>query len=141
MPPQQKQRRSTPPSLYEIIGVERTATDDAIRAAFRSLARQHHPDVGGDAARFTEIARAYEVLSDPAKRSAYDAELDGAANTAGDARPGEPHYSWSNLASPSQTVTRRGRIPEPTELDEIYDVFFGDRSPPNDKRQTRKPKR
>jgi DnaJ-class molecular chaperone len=61
---------------YKILGVERSADDKAIRAAFRSLARKHHPDINpGDAAaeeRFKEINEAFEVLSDPAKRKMYD---------------------------------------------------------------------
>ena len=61
--------------LYEILGVGRDATDEEIRRAYRSLAREHHPDVSGDPAaeeRFKEIAGAYEILSDPDKRARYD---------------------------------------------------------------------
>lgn len=61
---------------YEILGVPRTATPKEIKAAFRRLARRHHPDVNpGDAAaeaRFKEINEANEVLSDPEKRKKYD---------------------------------------------------------------------
>ena len=62
--------------FYEVLGVPRGASEREIRAAFRKLARRHHPDVNpGDPEaeeRFKEIARAHEVLSDPASRSAYD---------------------------------------------------------------------
>lgn len=62
---------------YEILGVPRTASEKEIKAAFRKLARQHHPDVNhGDAqaeARFKEISEAHGVLSDPEKRKLYDA--------------------------------------------------------------------
>lgn len=61
--------------LYELLGVTRDADGDAIKKAYRRLARQYHPDVNPDPAaqdRFKEISRAYEVLSDPQKRAAYD---------------------------------------------------------------------
>ncbi len=60
---------------YEILGVSRAASIDDLKSAFRRLARQYHPDVNKseDAEeRFKEIAEAYEVLSDPEKRAAYD---------------------------------------------------------------------
>ena len=61
---------------YKILGVPKTATEKEIKAAFRKLARKHHPDVNkGDAraeAKFKEINEANEVLSDPEKRRRYD---------------------------------------------------------------------
>jgi len=57
---------------YSILGVERGANDEDIKRAYRRLASQHHPDRGGDTARFQEIQQAYSVLSDAAQRQAYD---------------------------------------------------------------------
>ncbi len=61
---------------YKILGVERTADEKALRAAFRKLARKHHPDINpGDSnaeERFKELNEAYEVLSDADKRKLYD---------------------------------------------------------------------
>src|SRR5512136_1432960 len=61
---------------YKILGVTRTAADKDIKAAYRRLARQYHPDVnpGNKAAeeKFKEINEAYEVISDPEKRKKYD---------------------------------------------------------------------
>lgn len=57
---------------YTTLGVSRTATQDEIKKAFRTLAMQHHPDKGGDLSKFQEITNAYETLSDPNKRAAYD---------------------------------------------------------------------
>ena len=60
---------------YEVLGVSRNATPDEIKAAFRKLARQYHPDVSTESnaeERFKEINEAYAVLLDPDKRAAYD---------------------------------------------------------------------
>jgi molecular chaperone DnaJ len=68
-------KQMTERDYYEILGVPRDASAEAIKQAFRRLARQHHPDVSDDPAaeeRFKEINEAYAVLSDDQKRSAYD---------------------------------------------------------------------
>lgn len=57
---------------YQTLGVAKTATSDEIKKAYRKLASQHHPDRGGDTAKFQSIQVAYDTLSDPQKRSAYD---------------------------------------------------------------------
>jgi DnaJ-class molecular chaperone len=59
-------------SHYETLGVHKGATPDEIKRAYRKLASQHHPDKGGDTAKFQEIEAAYRVLSDPAQRQQYD---------------------------------------------------------------------
>ena len=61
--------------LYQILGVSRDADSDAIKKAYRRLARQLHPDVNPDPTthdKFKDVTRAYEVLSDPEKRRMYD---------------------------------------------------------------------
>ena len=67
------------PDPYSVLGVARTASDSEIRAAYRALVAKYHPDrhqgnpleeLAG--ARMTEINRAYEILSDPARRAAFD---------------------------------------------------------------------
>jgi molecular chaperone DnaJ len=60
---------------YELLGVDRDADADALKKAYRRLARKYHPDVNPDPEaqeRFKEISNAYEVLSDPQKRAVYD---------------------------------------------------------------------
>ena len=85
---------------YEILGVSRSADEEEIRQAFRRLARKYHPDKTGNnnAAedRFKEINEAYEVLSDPARRSRYD-DFTGAweSGLTGD-------EAWKNFARRSE---------------------------------------
>ena len=61
---------------YEILGVERTVDAAGLKAAYRKLAMQHHPDRNDGceeaSARFKEVSEAYAVLSDAQKRAAYD---------------------------------------------------------------------
>ena len=76
---------------YDILGVERSADEAALKSSFRKLAMEHHPDRNGGceeaAGRFKEINEAYSVLSDPQKRAAYDrfghAGVNGAAGGGG----------------------------------------------------------
>jgi molecular chaperone DnaJ len=62
--------------LYEVLGVARDASAEQIKKAYRDLARQHHPDANPDdpkaEERFKEVSAAYDTLSDPDKRKAYD---------------------------------------------------------------------
>ncbi|HAJ99158.1 MAG TPA: hypothetical protein DCM62_03960 [Bacteroidales bacterium] len=65
------------PDLYEVLGVQRNATVDAIRTAFREKAKLLHPDMnhGSSTAEFQKLNEAYQILSKPAKRHLYDLRL------------------------------------------------------------------
>jgi molecular chaperone DnaJ len=78
---------------YDILGVDRSATQDELKSAFRRLASQHHPDKNpgdeGAQHRFKEINAAYQILSDPDKRAVFDRYGEAAMGSAG-AQPGNP---------------------------------------------------
>jgi len=112
---------------YKVLGVERTASGDDIRKAFRKLARVYHPDVAKDKKRaeekFKEINEAYEVLGDSEKRKKYD-EL-GA-----DWKNGGPQPSRGG--GPFRTHTWRGGQPGAEDFEvggtgfsDFFEQFFG----------------
>lgn len=58
--------------LYKTLGIKKGASQSEIKKAYRKLARQYHPDKGGDPEKFKEVTKAHEILSDPDKRETYD---------------------------------------------------------------------
>lgn len=125
--------------LYKVLGVEKTATQDEIKKAFRKLAIQYHPDKNpGDAAaeeKFKEINAAYSVLGDEQKRAQYDTYgsadayahssygqggyANGAYGTGG--ATGDPFWDWFSQAASqaeyraytSEEYSRRRRASRP----------------------------
>ena len=62
-------------NYYEILSVDKNSSQDEIKKSFRKLSMIHHPDRGGESSKFQEISSAYQILSDPDKRKAYDHQL------------------------------------------------------------------
>ncbi|MFG0256480.1 MAG: DnaJ C-terminal domain-containing protein [Phycisphaerales bacterium JB043] len=84
---------------YKLLGVSRSASAEEIKSAYRKLARELHPDVNKseDAQeRFSRVQQAYEILSDPEKKSQYDRF--GSMPGAGAGSPRGGTYTWSNVA-------------------------------------------
>lgn len=117
---------------YQALGVDRSATQEEIKQAYRKLARKYHPDVAGDKAgaeeKFKEINEAYEVLKDPEKRKKYDS-LGREMPHEGEFRPPE---GWEQAAG-WRTV---GEMPEGfgfnfggTGFSDFFEAFFGSRRP------------
>ena len=108
---------------YKVLGVTRSATDREIKQAYRKLARQYHPDLndGADAEdRFKEVTEAYEVLSDPDKRSRFDSLT---SNYYRWQRSGSrSDFDWSSWSS-SQQTTSRSRTTE-TDSGGVFSDFF-----------------
>ena len=76
-------------NYYEVLGVNKDASEEDIKKAYRKLAQKFHPDVSKDAKaeeKFKEIAEAYQTLKDPEKRAAYD-QLGSAYQPGQDFRP------------------------------------------------------
>ncbi|MFD7153778.1 J domain-containing protein [Kribbella sp. NPDC059898] len=84
---------------YEVLNVERSASAAEIKSAYRKMALKVHPDQGGNAALFRLVQEAWNTLSDPAKRAAYDRSLDGNATPPPPApeppRQPQPDSEWT----------------------------------------------
>jgi DnaJ-class molecular chaperone len=75
---------------YNVLGIDKKASKDDIKKAFRKLAQKYHPDKGGDESKFKEITEAYSILSDERKRREYDTYGQAfAGNTGGAGRGGQ----------------------------------------------------
>lgn len=121
---------------YEVLGVSRDATAEEIKKAYRSLARKLHPDVAGPDAedRFKEVTAAYEVLSNPDKRSQYDLGGSGFSGMGGASAAGfgfaDILQEFFNAASSGGGPTPRGGRGQDilTTIDvSMNDIAFGSR--------------
>ncbi|KAH7138144.1 hypothetical protein B0J11DRAFT_423467 [Dendryphion nanum] len=118
-------------SYYELLGVERTATDDEIKRAYRRKALELHPDrnfgdVDRTTALFAEVQSAYEVLSDPQERSWYDAHegdiLRGGSGEGG----GDSHFEGNMRVTTADDISRMlGKFRSNVEFSDSPTGFFG----------------
>ena len=98
------------PDWYEILQVSPNAEPEVIRAAYRVLARKHHPDHGGSRQRMIDVNNAFEVLSDPVRRAEYDADRRAArAGSAPVSSAGPLYGSQSAASTPLSASTYSGR--------------------------------
>lgn len=98
-------------NYYEILGVDENAKPDVIKKSYRKLAKEHHPDKGGDENLFKKISQAYDVLSDDNKRAQYDNQRQNPFGGNGGFNPFEQMFK--------QQQTRR------TAPDKIIDILVG----------------
>jgi curved DNA-binding protein len=122
---------------YKILGVERAATADQIKSAYRRLARKYHPDVSKEPdaeARFKEMQEAYEVLKDPQKRAAYD-ELGSEWKSGQQFRP-PPDWGSGFEFGGGRGARRRRASPRDAhegaseqDFSEFFSTLFGGGSP------------
>ena len=106
---------------YKVLGVERTASDDEIKKAFRRLARKYHPDISkapDAAARMQELNEAHEVLRDKEKRAAYDRVGQGAQG----GQPFEPPPGWD---SGFEFSGRPGDFGDAGDHSDFFEALFG----------------
>lgn len=104
---------------YEVLGVPKGASADEIKKAFRRAAIEHHPDKGGDEAKFKEINEAYEVLKDDKKRQRYDQF--GHAGVGGAAGGGNPFEGFGGFGQGQNANFDFGDL----GLGDIFGSFFG----------------
>ena len=111
-----------PKDYYQVLGVEKSATKDDIKKAFRKLAHQYHPDKkGGNESKFKEVNEAYGILSDDKKRAEYDAygRVFSGAGGAGASDAGFGGFDFSQF---SQGF---GNGEVEFDLGDIFGEFFG----------------
>lgn len=109
---------------YEVLGVARDATQDQVRAAYRRLAKRHHPDLNpGDKtaeARFKEISAAHELLSDAERRGKFDrGEIDAAG------QPRGPEPQWYRAHADGPEGERYASAAGYEDLGDIFSDLFG----------------
>jgi molecular chaperone DnaJ len=110
---------------YSILGVQKNASKDEIKKAFRKLAHEHHPDKkGGNEAKFKEVNEAYSVLNDDTKRSQYDTFGSGFQGSTGGAGFNPNDFGGFDFSQFNQGGSGNG---VEFDLGDIFGDFFGGR--------------
>lgn len=100
---------------YADLGITRTASEDDIKKAFRSLAQKHHPDKGGNIEVFKKVSAAYALISTPEKRRSYDLRF-GPVRTA-------PQYAAPKTGKPTAEFWRDAWKSDPAMQKATEDLF------------------
>ena len=117
---------------YQILGVDKKASKEDIKKAFRHLAHQHHPDkTGGDDSKFKEISEAFQVLSDDQKRSQYDMYGSAGANGGFSGQNHAPNGAWGGFDFSGAQQNGQGFE---FDLGSIFGDFFGGARPERSRR-------
>lgn len=95
-------------SYYDTLGVDKNASENDIKKAFKKLAAKYHPDAGGDEAKFKEVNEAYQVLKDPQKRRQYD-------------NPAPEGFHFTSENNPFAEFQMNGDM----DIGEIFSSMFG----------------
>jgi len=122
---------------YEVLSVDAKASDDAIRTAYRKLAKKHHPDLNPGnkeaEAKFKEIASAYDILSDKDKRARFDR---GEIDASGAETPQHNYANYRDYAEGAggtryrNSGFRPGEGVDPEDLDDLFSFFRSGRGGP-----------
>jgi curved DNA-binding protein len=103
--------------FYSILGIDKKASKDDIKKAFRAAAKTHHPDKGGEAEKFKEINEAYEVLSNDQKRQQYD--------TFGSADPQQGGFGGFSGFSGFNSANAQAQNINFEDIGDMFGSFFG----------------
>jgi hypothetical protein len=95
--------------FYDLLQVRPEASVEVIRAAYRALAKLHHPDAGGEPEVMKQLNEALQVLTDPARRGAYDRDRLAKHRQGGDAKSGSPRPEESGPPAPRQAAVTANR--------------------------------
>ena len=122
------QREDKTFKLYDTLGVNKKADNSEIKKSYRKLAMKHHPDRGGDEAKFKEINQAYEILSNSDKRESYDQIGDAYLEQGGDVSMGGNPFDIFNMFTGHSREHTEKNVTQPIIKEfnvELVDLYKG----------------